>query len=248
MITVTNLFRYPVKSMQGLSETALDLTADGFADDRRWALIDVATGRLMSAKRWSALLMASADDQTITLPDGERVPFGSPGADAAVSAWLGREVRVAEASVTTEVSYEMTFDPPDDGAEYVEIPTPPGSFLDLAAAHLASRPTLEAASGQHADLDWDVRRFRPNVVVDGDLEAFGEDDWVGATLRMGTAELRGRQPTVRCAMPLRAQPGLERQAQMYAALEALHGNHLGLYLDVVTPGRIAVGDEVSVLA
>ncbi len=35
---------------------------------------------------------------------------------------------------------------------------------------------------------------------------------------------------------------------MYAALEALHANHLGIYLDVVAPGRVAVGDEVTVLA
>ncbi len=71
---------------------------------------------------------------------------------------------------------------------------------------------------------------------------------MGSTLRIGTAELSVRQPTVRCAMPLRAQPGLERQAPMYAALEALHANHLGVYLDVVTPGRVSVGDEVTVLA
>ena len=85
-------------------------------------------------------------------------------------------------------------------------------------------------------------------MVDGDLEPFGEDAWVGATLRVGTARLGVRQATVRCAMPLRAQPGLDRQAPMYAALEALHANHLGIYLDVVAPGRVAVGDEVTVLA
>ena len=47
-------------------------------------------------------------------------------------------------------------------------------------------------------------------------------------------------------MPLRAQPGLERQAPLYAALEELHANHLGLYLAAATPGRIEVGDEVTV--
>lgn len=248
MITVTDLFRYPVKSMQGLAEPTLDLTAAGFEGDRRWALIDRETGRLMSAKRWSALLMASADDEAITLPDGSRVVLVADDADAALSAWLGREVRLAEAPAETDLSYEMTFDPPDDASEYFAIPTPPGSFLDLTAAHLAARPTLREAGGRHGDLDWDIRRFRPNLVVDGDLEPFGEDAWVGATLRIGTARLAVRQATVRCAMPLRAQPGLDRQAPMYAALEALHANHLGIYLDVVAPGRVAVGDEVTVLA
>jgi uncharacterized protein YcbX len=196
---VTGLYRYPVKSMQGLDVATLDLTADGFVGDRRWALLDAATGRLMSAKRWSALLQASADDDGLTLPDGTWIPFAAPDADALLSVWLGREVRLV---------------------------------------------TLRHAAERRGDLDWDVRRFRPNVVVDGDLEAFAEDEWVGRTLRVGGAELAVRQPTVRCAMPLRAQPGLARQASMYAALEELHRNHLGLYLDAVTPGRIAVGDEV----
>jgi uncharacterized protein YcbX len=69
---------------------------------------------------------------------------------------------------------------------------------------------------------------------------------VGSTLKVGSAELAVRQRTVRCAMPLRAQPGLERQAKLYAAMEDLRANHVGLYLETVTPGRIAVGDEVSV--
>jgi uncharacterized protein YcbX len=55
-----------------------------------------------------------------------------------------------------------------------------------------------------------------------------------------------RQPTVRCAMPLRAQPGLARQPRLYRALEGLHANHLGTYVDVVEPGEIRVGDEVAV--
>ena len=101
MITVTDLFRYPVKSMQGLAEPTLDLTAAAFEGDRRWALIDRETGRLMSAKRWSALLMASADDEAITLPDGSRVVLVADDANAALSAWLGREVHLAEAAPGT---------------------------------------------------------------------------------------------------------------------------------------------------
>jgi uncharacterized protein YcbX len=241
---VTALYRYPVKSLQGRTEPALDLGAGGFAGDRRWALLDGATGRLMSAKRWSALLQGSADEAGITLPDGTRVEFGAADADERLSAWLARDVRLVEADPATAVSYEMTFDPPDDEAEYYAIDAPAGSYLDLAAAHLVAEPTLRSAAERYPDLDWDVRRFRPNVVVDGDLTPFEEDTWVGRTLRIGSAELGVMQPTVRCAMPLRAQPGLERQAPLYAALDELHANHLGLYLDVVTPGRIEVGDEV----
>ncbi|HYF47506.1 MAG TPA: MOSC N-terminal beta barrel domain-containing protein, partial [Acidimicrobiales bacterium] len=161
MPTVSGLFRYPVKSLQGRRVPELTLTPSGFEGDRRWALLDVDTGRLMSAKRWSTLLQASADDEGIDLPDGARVTFGDADADERLSAWLGREVHLAEADGSTEVSYEMTFDPPDDEAEYVPIPTPPGSFLDLCVGHLVAEPTLRSASERHPDLDWDVRRFRP---------------------------------------------------------------------------------------
>ena len=100
------------------------------------------------------------------------------------------------------------------------------------------------------DLNWDVRRFRPNLVVDvaDGIEPFGEQRWLNRRLRVGTAVLSVGSPTVRCAMPLRAQPdGLARQPGLFAAMNELnpdHPNHLGLYLQVVNPGTIAVGDRV----
>src|SRR5688572_24747139 len=131
--------------MQGVEADELTLTPGGFGGDRQWALIDVDSGRLMSAKRWSALLQASADDDGITLPDGARVAFGDAEADAVLSAWLGRRVHLAQAEDSTTVSYEMTFDPPDDDAEYYAIEAPAGSHLDLCAAHLVAEPTLRSA-------------------------------------------------------------------------------------------------------
>ncbi len=244
---VVALRRYPVKSMQGLEVDALTLRPDGVEGDRRRACIDEATGRVMSAKRFGRLLEAAADDDGVTLPDGTRLAYGDPEMDAALSRWLGRDVRLEEAAPTTQRSYEMTFDPPNDDAEYHEIPIPVGTYLDLAAVHLVSQATLGGAAAAHGALDWDVRRFRPNVVVDGVGEPFGEDAWCGSALSVGSARLAARQPTVRCAMPLRAQPGLERQPRLFDALSELHDNHLGTYLDVVAPGKISVGDEVEVL-
>ena len=172
--------------------------------------------------------------------------MAAPDADRALSVWLGRDVQLAEAGPDTDVSFEMTFDPPDDDAEYFSHPDAARSLRGPGRRPPGARPTLGRAAEAFAELDWDIRRFRPNLVVDGDLEPFAEDGWIGATLQIGTAALTVRKATGRCAMPLRAQPGLDRQASMYAALEELHANDLGLYLDVVTPGRIEVGDEVTV--
>lgn len=243
---VAELHRFPVKSLQGLRPDALELTAAGVAGDRAHALVDVASGTLMSAKRWKDLFFAQGRDDAIVLPDGEEVALDAPDADARLSAWLGRPVRLTTTGgADGELSYEMTFDPPDDGAEYVPIPAPAGSLVDLAPVHLVTTATLAGAAATHPELDWDVRRFRPNLLVEADVEPFGEDAWSGRRVRVGEAVLEVRMPTVRCAMPLRAQPGLERQPGLFAALDALHANHLGVYADVVEPGRVAVGDPVE---
>jgi uncharacterized protein len=249
-MTVSELWCYPLKSAQGHPVDRAVLTTEGIVGDRRWALIDSATGKLMSAKRWSALLMASArasDGQlSITLPDGQRIDGDDPAASTALSAWLGRPVELREVTPDVLVAYEMTFDPPNDDAELFDIPAPAGSFLDLAAVHLLASATIDHAAKRFPELEWDVRRFRPNVVVDGSVDPFGEDAWSGRKVTMGGVTLAIRQPTVRCAMPLRAQPGLSRQRGLYDALEVLHANHLGVYADVVETGVVQVGDSVVV--
>jgi uncharacterized protein YcbX len=97
----------------------------------------------------------------------------------------------------------------------------------------------------------DVRRSRPNLVIDTDGPPFLENDWSGQRLRIGAeAALEVTGPTVRCAMPLRAQPGLERQAELLRATSDLNIrflNHLGASATVHTPGRVAAGDPVALL-
>ena len=174
------LHRYPVKSMQGLEVDHLEVGPIAVEGDRRRACIDETTSRIMSAKRFGRLLEAAADDDGITLPSGRRLAYGADEVDQVLSGWMGRRVRLEERTPETAGSYEMTFDPPNDDAEYYEIPSPPGSYLDLAAVHLLSTATLAGGASAYDSLDWDVRRFRPNVVVEGPHEPFGEDAWCGS--------------------------------------------------------------------
>jgi uncharacterized protein YcbX len=251
--TVAQCWRYPVKSLQGLQVGDLAVGTAGVAGDRTYGLVDPSDGRILGAKRVGKLLEASADDERITLPDGTVVAVDDPAADAALSAWLGREVRLAQPEEGEQRSYQMTFDPPNDDADYFDIPSPAGTFLDLAAVHLVTTSTLEACAKARPDLDWDVRRFRPNLVVDADLAPFAEDAWAGRGLRIGGdggAELAVIMPTVRCAMPLRAQPGLERQPALFQAMRELnteHANHLGIYCGVRLGGPVTVGDPVMLV-
>ena len=253
---IRSLWRYPVKSMQGLAVDAVHVGSAGIEGDRRWAIVDVASGRVMSAKRTKELLQASATDQSILMPDGTEVPLDA-NADVALSAWLGRPVTLRMAEGSEDLSYQMTFDPPNDDAEFYDIPIPPGTFVDLSPIHLVTTATLDGCARGRPELDWDVRRFRPNLVVAIDGEPFCEDRWTGSQLRVGSVVLKVAQPTVRCAMPLRSQPsmgptrpGIERQPELFQAITTLNQgapNHLGVYADVVTPGVIHIDDEVVLL-
>jgi len=254
--SVLSLWRYPVKSMQGLEVDAVDVGSAGVAGDRRWAVVDVGSGRVMSAKRTQELLQAAVTEECIVLPDGTEVPLDSR-ADETLSAWLGRPVNLRVAADSEDLSYQMTFDPPNDNAEFYDIPIPPGTFLDLSPVHLVTTATLDGCARMRPDLDWDVRRFRPNLVIAIDGDPFLEDRWTGRRMRIGPVVLQITQPTVRCAMPLRRQPGfgptkpgLERQPELFQAISTLNQaapNHLGVYASVVTTGVIQIDDEVVVL-
>jgi uncharacterized protein YcbX len=257
--TVAACWRYPVKSMQGVMVDELVVTPSGVRDDRHHAVVETSSGRVLSAKRVARLLEAAATDDAITLPDRQVLALegeASELVDAALSAWLERPVTLAQADGASGMAYDMTFDPPNDDAEYFEIPMPEGTFLDLAALHVLTTTTLGHCQAARPDLDWDIRRFRPNLVLDVAGDGFVEDEWTGRRLRVGGAVLEVMGPTVRCAMPLRAQPALAgspalgREPALFKAMSDLHAevpNHLGAYASVAEPGPVRVGDNVELL-
>ena len=268
--TVRELWRYPVKSMQGERCPSLRLGPRGLEGDRRYAVVDRTSGRTLTAKTVPELLFASARTHgevvTVELPDGRQLDAGDPATSVAVAAWLGRDCELVGAEHSIGASYDMTFDPESDEAELVNIPVATGTFFDLTPLHVLSTTSLATMGAAHPGGDWDVRRFRPNVLVApttvtgiDSLEvlstlvppgqehpAFPEDGWVGRTVRIGEsgAFFEVLMPAVRCAMPNRAQPGLERDLDIYRTMERLHSNHLGLYAAPAGEGLLREGDQL----
>ncbi|HET6950143.1 MAG TPA: MOSC N-terminal beta barrel domain-containing protein, partial [Acidimicrobiales bacterium] len=257
---VGGAWRFPVKSLQGEAVEGLTFDAAGAVGDRVWGIVDRATGKVLTAKRRGALLTAAArldGDGTVvlTLPGGAEHVAGDPGTDAALSAWLDRDVTLARPPAES-TPYELTMDPTDDGSEVWDFATPAGSFVDLAAAHLLTDASLAAARALHPGGDWDVRRFRPSLLVEvGDIEVgdaegagtagFVEDAWVGGVVHCGGAGFAPFMPTPRCAMPTRAQPGLARDTEVSRTLTERHANNLGVYAQIHAPGSVRVGDPVT---
>jgi uncharacterized protein YcbX len=249
--SVAELWRFPVKSMQGVPVDALDFTTNGAAGDRAWGVVDPAAGRVLSAKRWPALLHATGgiDDDgtvTVTLPDGTTHAAGDPATDAALSAWLGHDVQLRQPPSGDGLAYELYTDAWDDGSPTWEFPGPPGGpFVDLAAAHVLTTASLRAAATLHPDGAWDVRRFRPNALLEVEGDGFVEDDWVGQAVRLGGVTVEPFMPTVRCSMTTREQPGLPRDVDIAKTLNREHALNLGLYCTVSVPGQVRVGDPVT---
>jgi uncharacterized protein YcbX len=255
--TVAGAWRYPVKSLQGEDVDHLDFTESGAGGDRTWGIRDRASSKVLTAKRWDALLTASArrnDDDgavVITLPGGDELVAGEPATDAALSDWLHRPVALVGPG--DSIAYELTMDPTDDDSPVWDFATPSGSLVDLAAVHLLTDASLAAAAALGPGSDWDVRRFRPTLLIAlapggdglGGVGGFPEDAWVGRTVTCGEAAFAPFMPTPRCAMTIRAQPGLARDAAVSRALTTHHSNNLGVYAQVQAAGRVRVGEAVT---
>jgi uncharacterized protein YcbX len=236
---VVALWRYPVKSMQGETLDVATIGLRGIVGDRGWAVVDVENGLALTGRRAPDLLFAHAalvdDDVRITLPDGTIAAD-----DDALSDWLGRPVTLTRADAITSGTYEIGLADGDDAdrdptVEWVQWEGPAGTFHD-------STRTQVSIIGAGTVGAWDMRRFRPNVVIDGT----GEDGWVGETLRLGDAVVDVSKQIDRCVMTTRAQPGgIERDVAVLGTINRERANNLGIATLVQTPGTVRVGDAVE---
>jgi len=231
---VVQLWRYPVKSLGGERLDRVEVDAQGIVGDRRWGLLDVATGNVLTARRAPQLLFASArwvdGHVEIRTDDGRRLDD-----DAALSAWLERDVRLVPAADGVRGTYETPLDFEHD-ADWVAWEGPEGTFHDSRRTQVSflSLPTIG---------DWDIRRFRMNVWLDE-----GEDDdLAGRSVRVGTVTADIVKKIDRCVMTTRPQPRLERDLDVLRTINRERAGDLGVGALVTTPGTIAVGDEVALL-
>jgi len=262
--SVAELWRYPVKSMGGERIEAARLTdMAAIEGDRVFAVMDVESGKVLSAKRVPRLLEASAayltDDREardagrVAIDIGGRqVTSEDPAVDRVLSEWLERPVRLIAPETATSYTFEIEVDLDDEGV-VADLHTQPGRFHDSRSTlHLLSLASLAAAAEFAPDAGWDIRRFRPNVVVASTAPGFAEDEWVGAIVRIGDRVVaRVRKRTGRCILTTRAQPGLARDLDVLLALADHHGGDLGVYLDPDlaaadhTPAALSVGAAIT---
>lgn len=111
--SIAVLWRFPVKSMTGERIEQAEVTGKGLLGDRAYALIDSATGKVVSAKSvrlFPGVLNCQAvfvepprpgselPPVRITLPDGASVTSDSGDVNSMLSAHFGREVTLARSA------------------------------------------------------------------------------------------------------------------------------------------------------
>ncbi|MFL5649661.1 MAG: MOSC domain-containing protein [Chloroflexota bacterium] len=98
----------------------------------------------------------------------------------------------------------------------------------------------------------DARRFRMLIELDG-TDPHEEDTWIGTRIALGSAELLITKPDARCAMPTQNPDTGERDLDTLRTIISYRGLREGKHADfgvlgeVTVPGRIELGDEVTVL-
>jgi len=249
---VRSLWRHPVKSLRGEPISAAQVDGDGLRGDRSWGVRDDATGRVLTGRREPRLLDAAATldnngNPLLTLPDGSTLVGQGTATDAALQTWLQRPVTLVAATDGPAGQAEFFADATDDCSTAIEWTMPEGRFVDAMPILILTTASLRAGAALYSDGTWDVRRFRPNILVDVDEDdGLVEDGWCGRVVRIGDVELVPRQPCVRCTMVTRPQPDLERDLEIYRTIARHHGGTLGVWSTVQRPGTVQVGDAVEV--
>ncbi len=268
---VSALERFPVKSMMGEKPRAIEIGAGGVVGDRAYALREIATQRVASAKKWPQLFQCSArfDSEpragalpavTIEIPGGKTLHAEDANASDLISEALGRKFRLERANSTSaehagidprtvfgDVGVDKIF--PGLTAESMpdNFALAKGTFFDTDTMHVLATGTLAYLRKLAAGSDFDPRRFRANIVVDtggAAADHFVEDDWLGGSLVIGDVRIVSLQPALRCVMTTLPQQGLPRDPVTLRTAAAHHKATVGVFASVGAPGGVRIGDPV----
>ena len=263
---VTELHRYPVKSLGGQSVSALKPEPRGFQDDRRWMFAD-ASGRFISQRSNAQLAKFSAE---VT---GDVLTFRNIATGQVVGEVAGaRQGRKKSKVVVWDDTFDATeiasvqelrdltrqlgildarlfyMAPENDRPVDPNYATPEEqvSFADGFPYLITTTASLEDLTTKLGTRDLAQNRFRPNIVVETD-EPWTEDNWTN--LQIGQHNFRTPKPCGRCIM-ITHEPGTgERDLRVLSTLASYRkvGNKILFGMNACWEGGagdLQVGDSV----
>ena len=131
-----------------------------------------------------------------------------------------------------------------------EYESPPGTYFDAFPIHVVTDRSLATLARLAPSCDFDVRRFRPNVVVavdEGVGGDFPEQDWLGRKLDLGSAVLAVTAACPRCVMVTRDLAELPRDGQVLRTIVRHADQNIGVYANVIRPGTLQTGSAVTLV-
>jgi len=262
-MSLTALYRYPVKSLGGGEHQVLEVQARGFVFDRHWMVVDPDGGFLTQRQQpRMTLIGARVDGEGVLhlsapgMPDlavgpcgdqrvgvnvwGDTVSAAQAGhdADAWLSGFLARPCRLVCFPREQVRAVDPDFARPSDQV----------GFADGFPFLLISQASLDDLNSR-LEHPVAMRRFRPNLVVGG-CEAFAEDNW--RRIRIGGLEFSVAKPCSRCIIPaIDPQTGVRGKEPLQTLMGYRRRDnkvYFGQNLIHDGNGRLAVGMPVEVLA
>jgi len=208
---------------------------------------------------------------TITLPNGDLLHTGDPAANQKLSALLGRPVTLWPLQPKEDKDFYRRAAPdnpdmmaelrevfgrvgdepiPDLGvfpSEILEFTSPLGTYFDVFPLHLLTTASLKELARRNPAARFDVRRFRPNILIDtgAAVDGFDETGWSGKTLTIGNVRIKLEIPCPRCVMPTLKQDDLPHDPSVLRTIVREAAQNLGMYATVAQAGKISVGDPVA---
>lgn len=226
MLRLSALYRFPVKSLGGESLPRAEVDTLGLAGDRRWMVVDAASGRFLTQRqlgrmaqigaRWRdgqtlELSVAGRAPLTVTVPPADEALRGvtvwsdslqAPDAGDAAAAWLSavleRDCRLVHVPASRARQVDTAYAQVGDQVGFAD-------GFPLLLIGQASLDDLSARVGRPLEM----LRFRPNLVIEG-ADPYAEDGW--GRLRIGAVEFERVKPCSRCAIPTLDPHSGERSA------------------------------------
>jgi len=263
---VTELNIYPVKSTRRIALRESEVLPRGLPWDRRWMLVD-ASGKFITGRQHPRLATVqtqigdnllhihAAGHDSLSLPlvprerrvvevtvwkDSVDALLAGKEADDWFTDFLGLDCRLVQ--MTDDISRGVN---PDYGRAGDQV-----SFADGFPLLLISEASL-ADLNSRLDKPVEMRRFRPNLVIDGE-RPYAEDGW--QRIRVGEVEFEGVKNCSRCVFTTidpdtgEKSPDLEPLRTLSSYRRRPEGGvYFGQNLIPRSAGVIRVGDSVTVL-
>ncbi len=133
--------------------------------------------------------------------------------------------------------------------ELTELAAPRGTYFDAFPIDILTTSAIRHFQRHLPDVTLDVRRFRPNFLIDDDSASAEklEKAWVGKQVHLGDSAFDVVMECPRCTMiAAEQQGGLARDSTITRTIVREMQQRISVYCNVRTPGRVAVGDRVTI--